>query len=137
MRSGELGQVGRLGGDEFQVVLPTAPSKEDLAKLAQGIIDNLSRPYTINGTMVSIGASVGIVTSDYDDRKSDDLMRDADLALVRGQGGREGLLPLLRRRDARGGSRAAAYGIRPSRRDGEGSVDGSFSSRASILRARR
>jgi EAL domain-containing protein (putative c-di-GMP-specific phosphodiesterase class I) len=30
---------------------------------------------------VSIGASVGIVTSDYDDRTSDDLMRDADLAL--------------------------------------------------------
>jgi len=78
---GEMGQVGRLGGDEFQVVLPTTPSKEDLAKLAQGIIDNLSRPYTINGTMVSIGASVGIVMSDYDDRKSDDLMRDADLAL--------------------------------------------------------
>ena len=78
---GDMGQVGRLGGDEFQIVLPTAPSKEDLAKLAQGIIDNLSRPYTINGTMVSIGASVGIVTSDYDDRKSDDLMRDADLAL--------------------------------------------------------
>jgi diguanylate cyclase (GGDEF)-like protein/PAS domain S-box-containing protein len=78
---GDLGQVGRLGGDEFQVVIPTAPSKEDLAQLAQGIIDNLSRPYTINGTMVSIGASVGIVTSDYDDRKSDDLMRDADLAL--------------------------------------------------------
>ena len=78
---GEMGQVGRLGGDEFQVVLPTTPSIEDLSKLAQGIIDNLSRPYTINGTMVSIGASVGIVTSDYDDRKSDDLMRDADLAL--------------------------------------------------------
>ena len=78
---GDLGQVGRLGGDEFQVVLPTTSSKEDLAKLAQGIIDSLSRPYTINRTMVSIGASVGIVTSDYDDRKSDDLMRDADLAL--------------------------------------------------------
>jgi diguanylate cyclase (GGDEF)-like protein/PAS domain S-box-containing protein len=78
---GELGQVGRLGGDEFQVVLPTTPSQEDLGRIAQGIIDNLSRPYTINGTMVSIGASVGIVTSDYDDRKSDDLMRDADLAL--------------------------------------------------------
>ena len=30
---------------------------------------------------MSIGASVGIVTSDYDDRTSDDLMRDADLAL--------------------------------------------------------
>ncbi|MCH8615035.1 EAL domain-containing protein [Sphingomonas sp. SM33] len=78
---GKMGRVGRLGGDEFQVVLPSTSSKEDLAKLAQGIIDNLSRPYTINGTAVSIGASVGIVTSDYDDRTSDDLMRDADLAL--------------------------------------------------------
>jgi diguanylate cyclase (GGDEF)-like protein/PAS domain S-box-containing protein len=78
---GELGQVGRLGGDEFQVVLPATSSKDELSKLAQGIIDSLSRPYTINGTAVSIGASVGIVTSDYDDRTSDDLMRDADLAL--------------------------------------------------------
>jgi diguanylate cyclase (GGDEF)-like protein len=78
---GEAGQVGRLGGDEFEVVLPTTSDKTDLSKLAKGIIDSLSRPYTINGTAVSIGASVGIVTSDYDDRTSDDLMRDADLAL--------------------------------------------------------
>ena len=78
---GTSGQVGRLGGDEFEVVLPATSSKDDLSKLAQGIIDSLSRPYTINATAVSIGASVGIVTSDYDDRTSDDLMRDADLAL--------------------------------------------------------
>ena len=78
---GKQGQVGRLGGDEFQVVLPSLSAKDELSRLAQGIIDSLSRPYTINGTVVSIGASVGIVTSDYDDRTSDDLMRDADLAL--------------------------------------------------------
>jgi diguanylate cyclase (GGDEF)-like protein/PAS domain S-box-containing protein len=78
---GKAGQVGRLGGDEFEVVLPATSAKDELADLAQGIIDSLSRPYTINGTAVSIGASVGIVTSDYDDRTSDDLMRDADLAL--------------------------------------------------------
>src|SRR4029078_9300368 len=45
------------------------------------MLDSRPRPYSITGRMVSIGASVGIVTSDYDDRKSDDLMRDADLAL--------------------------------------------------------
>ena len=78
---GERGQVGRLGGDEFEVVLPATSAQDELSELAQGIIDSLSRPYTINGTAVSIGASVGIVTSDYDDRTSDDLMRDADLAL--------------------------------------------------------
>jgi len=78
---GGQGQVGRLGGDEFQIVLPAMSSQADLAKLAQAIIDSVSRPYTINGNLVSIGTSVGIVTSDYDDRTSDDLMRDADLAL--------------------------------------------------------
>ena len=78
---GDLGQVGRLGGDEFEVVLPATSAQDELSALAQGIIDSLSRPYTINGNVVSIGASVGIVTSDYDDRTSDDLMRDADLAL--------------------------------------------------------
>jgi diguanylate cyclase (GGDEF)-like protein/PAS domain S-box-containing protein len=78
---GGQGQVGRLGGDEFQIVLPSLSSEAELSKLAQAVIDSLSRPYTINGTLVSIGASVGIVTSDYDDRTADDLMRDADLAL--------------------------------------------------------
>nr|NUR37537.1 EAL domain-containing protein [Sphingomonas sp.] len=78
---GKKGQVGRLGGDEFQIVLPSLSSKPELSELAQAIIDSVSRPYTINGTAVSIGTSVGIVTSDYDDRTSDDLMRDADLAL--------------------------------------------------------
>ncbi|MFL6759165.1 EAL domain-containing protein [Sphingomonas sp.] len=78
---GKAGQVGRLGGDEFEIVLPNSSDKTELSGLAQGIIDSLSRPYTINGTAVSIGASIGIVTSDYDDRTSDDLMRDADLAL--------------------------------------------------------
>ena len=78
---GDQGQVGRLGGDEFQVVLPSMSSEPELAKLAQAIIDSVSRPYTINGNLVSIGTSIGIVTSDYDDRTSDDLIRDADLAL--------------------------------------------------------
>jgi diguanylate cyclase (GGDEF)-like protein/PAS domain S-box-containing protein len=78
---GGLGQVGRLGGDEFEIVLPATSSSAELSQLAQAIIDSLSRPYFINGTNVLIGASVGIVTSDYDDRTPDDLMRDADLAL--------------------------------------------------------
>src|SRR4029453_740245 len=78
---GKAGQGGRPGGDEFQVVLPATSDKTELSKLAQGIIDSLSRPYTINGTLVSIGASVGIVTSDYDDRTPDDLMREPALAL--------------------------------------------------------
>ena len=77
----DLGQVGRLGGDEFEIVFPNLADKFELSNQAQAIIDSLSRPYFINGTNVSIGASIGIVTSDYDDRTADDLIRDADLAL--------------------------------------------------------
>ena len=39
---------------EFEVVLPSTSDKSELSKLAQGIIDSLSRPYTINSTVVSI-----------------------------------------------------------------------------------
>ena len=78
---GEHGQVGRLGGDEFQVVFPEFSSKEELSELAQAIIDSVSRPYFIDGHSVSIGVSVGVVVSDYDDRTASDLVRDADLAL--------------------------------------------------------
>ena len=133
---GELGQVGRLGGDEFEVVLPSTSDKTELSRVAQGIIDSLSRPYTINGTVVSIGASVGIVTSDYDDRTSDDLMRDADLALYAAKAARQGLLPILRAGNARGSAASAADGIGPSRRNGEESAVGG-SSPASMLRPKR
>src|SRR5438477_5879900 len=44
---GEKGQVGRLGGDEFQIVLPSLSSQPELSELAQAIIDSVSRPYTI------------------------------------------------------------------------------------------
>ncbi len=78
---GDKGQVGRLGGDEFEVVFPALADRVELSELAQNVIDYLSKPYFIDGNNVSIGTSVGIVTSDYDDRTADDLIRDADLAL--------------------------------------------------------
>jgi diguanylate cyclase (GGDEF)-like protein/PAS domain S-box-containing protein len=78
---GETGQIGRLGGDEFKAVFPNFSDEEFLADVAQRLIEHISEPYTIGGNIVSIGTSVGIVVSDYDDRTPDDLIRDADLAL--------------------------------------------------------
>ena len=78
---GPLGQVGRLGGDEFQAVLPDLSDRKELSKLADTIIRELSAPYYIEGQTISIGASVGIVITDYDDRSSADLVGDADIAL--------------------------------------------------------
>jgi diguanylate cyclase (GGDEF)-like protein/PAS domain S-box-containing protein len=87
---GEHGQVGRLGGDEFKIVFPDFSSRDQLAELAGNVIESLSRPYYIEGHTVTIGASVGIVISDYDDRTATDLVRDGDLALYAAKGAGRG-----------------------------------------------
>lgn len=78
---GEFGRVGRLGGDEFEVVLPGAHKREELAVLAERVIRNLSLPYQLDGHRVVIGASIGIALSPDDGVTSDALIRNADLAL--------------------------------------------------------
>jgi len=75
------GRVGRLGGDEFNVVLPGIVEQHRLATLATAIIHELSHPYMIEGAHVSIGASVGIAIAPGDGATADALVRNADLAL--------------------------------------------------------
>jgi diguanylate cyclase (GGDEF)-like protein len=78
---GNHGQVGRLGGDEFQAVLPGGADIGLLESLARTLIEQVSRPYMIEGYKVTIGASVGIAIGDPGRASADALVRDADLAL--------------------------------------------------------
>ncbi|HEX5238995.1 MAG TPA: EAL domain-containing protein [Sphingomicrobium sp.] len=78
---GNHGQVGRLGGDEFQAVLPGTVGIGLLESLARTLIEQVSRPYIIEGHKVTIGASVGVVIGDPGRSSADALVRNADLAL--------------------------------------------------------
>jgi diguanylate cyclase (GGDEF)-like protein len=78
---GNHGQVGRLGGDEFQAVLPGTVDIGLLESLARTLIEQVSRPYVIEGHRVTIGASVGITIGDPGRSSADALVRNADLAL--------------------------------------------------------
>ncbi|HET7817029.1 MAG TPA: EAL domain-containing protein [Sphingomicrobium sp.] len=78
---GEHGQVGRLGGDEFKAVLPGQVDIGLLESLARTLIEQVSRPYNIEGHRVVIGASVGIAIGDPGRACTDSLVRNADLAL--------------------------------------------------------
>ncbi|NUR10685.1 MAG: EAL domain-containing protein [Bradyrhizobium sp.] len=78
---GNHGQVGRLGGDEFQAVLPGAADIGLLESLARTLIDQVSLPYQIEGYKVTIGASAGIAIGDPGRASADALVRNADLAL--------------------------------------------------------
>ena len=78
---GNHGQVGRLGGDEFQAVFPGTVDIGLLESLARTLIDQISRPYNIEGHKVTIGASVGIAIGDPGRSSADALVRNSDLAL--------------------------------------------------------
>ena len=78
---GNHGQVGRLGGDEFKAVLPGIVETGLLESLARTLIEQVSRPYTIEGHKVTIGASVGIAIGDPGRACADAMIRNADLAL--------------------------------------------------------
>jgi diguanylate cyclase (GGDEF)-like protein len=87
---GDRGRVGRLGGDEFQVILHGHQQREGLAHLARRIIETLSQPYAIDEARVTIGASVGIALCPDDGTTSEALVRNADLALYAAKGNGRG-----------------------------------------------
>ena len=78
---GQSGRCGRLGGDEFQVIVPGHQNRNMLGHMAQEIINSLSQPYSIQGQSVVIGASVGIALAPEHGASSDELIRNVDLAL--------------------------------------------------------
>ena len=85
------GSVGRLGGDEFTIVVPGPVDDPALESLARTIIAELSRPITIATASLHIGATIGIARAPRDGNREESLMRAADLALYRrkeeGRGG--------------------------------------------------
>ena len=78
--------VARMGGDEFAIVQGAIEHPADAGVLARRVIDVVSQPYEIDGHQVIIGASVGIAVGLTDGGSTDQLMRNADLALYRAKG---------------------------------------------------
>ncbi|QOZ24197.1 EAL domain-containing protein [Bradyrhizobium sp. CCBAU 51753] len=75
--------AARLGGDEFAVILAQDTSPSEARDFAARLIKLLSTPYEIDGHEVVIGASIGIALSPGDGISSEELMRNADMALYR------------------------------------------------------
>jgi diguanylate cyclase (GGDEF)-like protein/PAS domain S-box-containing protein len=83
--------VARLGGDEFAIVLASDVSPNEASDFADRLIEVLSARYDIDGYEVVIGASIGIALSPGDGTTSEELMRNADMALYRAKADGGGL----------------------------------------------
>ena len=75
--------AARLGGDEFAVILASDVSPNEVSDFSTRLIEVLSASYDIDGIEVVIGASIGIALAPSDGSSSEELMRNADMALYR------------------------------------------------------
>jgi diguanylate cyclase (GGDEF)-like protein/PAS domain S-box-containing protein len=97
----ESDTVGRMGGDEFMVLLNDILSTEDASVVAEKIRAALNRPFDLAGQKLQIASSIGIATYPEDGEEKQHLIRHADEAMygAKKNGGNQLLtaaLPALR-----------------------------------------
>ncbi len=73
--------LGRLGGDEFLLVLEELHDPTDASRVAGKLIDALLQPFDLEGHEIFIGASVGISLYPQDGRSAETLIQRADTAM--------------------------------------------------------
>ncbi|HET6284555.1 MAG TPA: EAL domain-containing protein [Polyangia bacterium] len=75
--------VGRLGGDEFTVLLGDIRSQREEVRIAQRILDSLRKPFAIADEQFTVTASIGLAACTPEHRSAEEVVRDADMAMYR------------------------------------------------------
>ncbi|MFA1626764.1 putative bifunctional diguanylate cyclase/phosphodiesterase [Rhizobium mongolense] len=70
----------RLAGDEFAVI-QIAREPDEAERLAESLIAEFRKPFTVDGITVFVGASIGVAIAPRDGNESEQLMKAADVAL--------------------------------------------------------
>lgn len=74
--------VGRVGGDEFVIMVRGIENRETLDSIARRIIDGLNKPIPFEDQLCRISSSIGtVLASDYNAPTADQMLGDADAAL--------------------------------------------------------
>jgi diguanylate cyclase (GGDEF)-like protein len=75
------GTVARIGGDEFAFCLTNFSGVDSPARVAQGLLSEITRPYTLRNQEVFITASVGIAIYPADGNVLETVVKNADAAM--------------------------------------------------------
>ena len=74
--------VGRLGGDEFMMLLPDADA-DDAAHVAQKVLEECIKPYELDSHNLAVTPSIGIAMFPRDGSDHNELLKKADTAMYR------------------------------------------------------
>ncbi|BBE71140.1 putative bifunctional diguanylate cyclase/phosphodiesterase [Oharaeibacter diazotrophicus] len=77
--------IGRIGGDEFGVLVSEAGTRDAVTALAERILETLAVPVTIGGRPTRVSATIGVAFVEDDAPLAEELISLADLALYRGK----------------------------------------------------
>ena len=98
--AGDRGQVCRLGGDEFIIIVPGCGNPLVVSEIVETMLNRLTEPFTIGDHVLHVGGSAGIAIAPNDGKSVDELIANADLALYQAKSsGRRAyrfFLPVLR-----------------------------------------
>jgi diguanylate cyclase (GGDEF)-like protein/PAS domain S-box-containing protein len=75
--------VGRLGGDEFIILLEELDDATFADEVADRVLELVRQPLLIENVNLRVSASIGIVVSDAYETTPEALMRDVDIAMYR------------------------------------------------------
>lgn len=78
--------VGRLGGDEFIVLIHRLGADEQIARnktlvVAEKLINSISKPVDFNGKQVHVGGSIGIRLIGFEKLDAESAISEADIAM--------------------------------------------------------
>jgi diguanylate cyclase (GGDEF)-like protein len=79
----EYDTVARLGGDEFAILQRGVAEPADTRSLSERVVEAIGRPFDLGGHQVVIGVSIGIALAPSDAPDGVELLKAADLALLR------------------------------------------------------
>jgi diguanylate cyclase (GGDEF)-like protein len=88
--------VARLGGDEFAVILPGLHSAKSLERPVQILLERLRRPVDHGGKTFSVTASVGGAVFPTHDADSEQLVKNADIALYEAKAAGRGRMVIFK-----------------------------------------
>lgn len=80
--------LARVGGDEFNLMLPDITSRGDVSNLIRKITQSLEEPFMVEGNEVYVTFSIGTAIYPEDGDSSETLIKHADMAMynIKGKG---------------------------------------------------